>query len=202
MRVEVTGKSVSKVVRARESMERYVISASFRFNDVVDELQAKLDRGERLLRPVGMVRSALDRGALVSNPEAGSVKDRDLGVESLVLEKLNLVLDRCLPEFRSRSFEDPDRTWHDGESAGSGCQGNPGSRVSSGYGSIGIGRRCSSSVRFDDGGKESQNAGRRPGNRSASESRNRATGRLGVGFSEAGRFGTISEWEPTEATAE
>ena len=103
----------------------------------------------------------------MSNPKAGAVKDRDLGVESLVLEKLNFVLDRCLPEFRSRSFEDPDRTWHDGEAADSGCRDNAGSRVSSGYGSIGSGRRGSSSVRCDDGGEESQNAGRRPGNRSA-----------------------------------
>ena len=76
-------------------MERDSIAASFRF------------RGERLLRPVGMVRSGFDHGALVWNLEAGVVKDRDLGVlgvESLMLDKLNIVLDRCLPEFRSRSL--------------------------------------------------------------------------------------------------
>ena len=129
-------------------MERDSIAASFRFNDVVDKLQAKLGRAERLLRPVEMVRSALDQGALVSNPEAGAVKDGDLGVKSLVSEKWNLILARCLPEFRSRSFEDPDRAWHDGEGAGSGCRDSPGSRVSSGYGSIGNGRRGSSSVRL------------------------------------------------------
>ena len=94
------------------------------------------------------------------------------------------VLDRCLPEFRSRSFEDPDRTWHGGEGAGSGCRDNPDSRVSIGYGSIGSGRRGSSSVRFDDGGEESQNTARRPGNPSAGDNRNRATDRLGIRFDE------------------
>ena len=63
MRGEVTGKSVQKGFRARDSMERDSIAASFMFNDVVDELQAKLGREERLLRPVGMVRSGLDQGA-------------------------------------------------------------------------------------------------------------------------------------------
>ena len=95
----VAGKSVPKGFRARDRMERDSIAASFRFNDVVDELQAKLATGERLLPPVVMVRSGLDQGALVSNQEAGAVKDQDLGVGSLVLEKLNLVLDNCLPEF-------------------------------------------------------------------------------------------------------
>ena len=69
-----------------------------------------------------------------------------------------------------------------------------GSRVSSGYGSIGNGRRSSWSVRFDDGGEESQNAGRRPGNRSAVDSRNRATGRLGIRFDE-GRSSSEEEFE-------
>ena len=84
---EVTGKSVPKGLCARDRMER-----------------------EMLLLPVGMVRGGRDQDALVSNPEAGAMKDQDLEVESLVLEKLNPVLDRCLPEFCSRSFEDPDRT--------------------------------------------------------------------------------------------
>ena len=240
-------------------MERDSIAASFRFIDVVDELQAKLDRGERLLRPVGMVRSRLDQAALVSSAEAGAAKDRDLDVGSSVLEKLNLVLDRCLPQFYSRSFEDPDRTWHDGESAGSGCRDNPDSRINSGYDSIGSDRRGSSSVWFDDSGEESQNAGRRLDNRSAGDNRNLATGRPGMRFDEgrsspeeefgmrqsnswsrlprresafrspeahAGNYprkesgyrirfdeersssdflerdGTLSEWEPTEATTE
>ena len=57
---QVTGKSVLKEFRARDRMERDSNAASFRFNYVDDELQAKLGRGERLFRQVGMVRSGLD----------------------------------------------------------------------------------------------------------------------------------------------
>ena len=55
-RGDVTSKSFPKGFRAHDNMERDSIAASFRFNDVVDELQAELGRGERQLRPLEMVR--------------------------------------------------------------------------------------------------------------------------------------------------
>ena len=46
----VTGSSVSKAFRVRDITERETTAASFKFNGVVSELQAKLDCGERLFR--------------------------------------------------------------------------------------------------------------------------------------------------------
>ena len=42
---------------ARDITERETIAASFKFNGVVSELQAKLDCGERLFRPVTPVKA-------------------------------------------------------------------------------------------------------------------------------------------------
>ena len=76
-------------------------ATSFKFNVVVSELQAKLDSSEKMLRPVKAVK-IVDKpdGVRVWNLGFGPARDRKLEWESLLLEKLDRILDRCPSESR------------------------------------------------------------------------------------------------------
>ena len=75
-RSNFTGKSVPMGFRAR-NVERDSTAASFKFNNVVGELRAKLDSGEKLLRPVGAAKYGDDlESVAVWNPYVGTSEDR------------------------------------------------------------------------------------------------------------------------------
>ena len=58
------GKSVQKGFRSRDTTARDTIAASFKFNDVMNELHAKLDSGEELLLLVKLVKDVERRRML------------------------------------------------------------------------------------------------------------------------------------------
>ena len=96
--------------RARD-VERDSTAASFKFNNVVGELRAKLDSGERLLRPVGAAKYGDDlEGAAVWNPVVGTSEDRQPDWDSSRSQRLKRAFDKRSLESRMRSFEDQDRT--------------------------------------------------------------------------------------------
>ena len=70
----------------------------------MSEFQAKLDSGERLLRRVTPVKPVERR------KDVGAGENRQLGWESLLMDKFDRLLDRRSPEPRRRSTEDPVRT--------------------------------------------------------------------------------------------
>ena len=80
-------------------------------------------------------------GAPIWNPNVGKAEDRHLGWGSLLLQKLDRILDRCSPESRRRSFEDPDRTLMEGEGSDSERRYNACSRAANGYDSVDSGER-------------------------------------------------------------
>ena len=84
----VTGSSVSKGFRARGIAERDTTAASFKFNGVVSELQAKLDNEKKLLRLVTPMKTVERR------EDVGAGQNRRLGSESLLMDKFDRLLDR------------------------------------------------------------------------------------------------------------
>ena len=88
------GKPVLEGLHARDTVQRDLAATSFNYNGVVSELQAKLDSGEILLRPVKPVMDVVRR------EDVGTGKDRRFGLESFLMEKLDRLLDRCSTEPR------------------------------------------------------------------------------------------------------
>ena len=68
--------------------------------------------------------------------DIGTGGDRKLGWESLLMEKLDLLLDRRSPEPRRRFSVDPDRNLEVDEGSDSRRRYHPGSHITSGNGSL------------------------------------------------------------------
>ena len=116
---------------------------SFKFNGIVSELQAKLDSGERLLQSVKPVKDVTRR------EDFGTGEDRRVGRDSLLMEKLDRILDRRSPELRRRTSEDPDRILEAGEGSESRRRYRPGIHVTSGHGSLASSERRAQSVTLE-----------------------------------------------------
>ena len=137
------GKSVPKGFRARDITEWETTAASFKFNGIVYVLQAKLDSREKLIRPVKPVKDKESRA------NVGAGENRRLGLESLLMEKFDLLLDRRSPEPRRRSSEDHDCTLKVDAGSDFRRRYRPGCQVTSGYGSLASGGRRAESVAWE-----------------------------------------------------
>ena len=139
----VTDNSVSEGSRARDTIQRDLAAASFKFIGVVSELQVKLDSGERLLRPIKPVK---DVGRQV---DVSTEEDRWFGLKSLVMMKLDRLLDRCSPEPQRMSSEDPDRTLEIDKDSEPRHRYHRGSHVTTVCSSLASGKRRAESVAWE-----------------------------------------------------
>ena len=145
----VTGRSVPKRFRVGDAIELDSTAASFKFNNVVSELRAKLDRGERLLRPVEAVKGGNSReGVPLWNPNVGTAEDRQPEWVFIATD-IGPNFRQCLPESRWRCFEDPDRMMTDGRNSDAEHRYNYGGRATSGYGSMDSGGRRAEGVGWE-----------------------------------------------------